>query len=195
MAQSIIHEDLNAAGQVTCFNANKSLFMAEWKHALVHCFTILYHRSVNVNDSTAIKWVQNIFYLFSDPRYFRAVQLFESFSLFSSFVFVIFIFQLITNCTVIYKYLSTSYNLRNSWWKVWVALKAERDGWAQPLWRDDHFQIRSLKLSSRVAAITFWSHDGHICQYTAVTQLDIQLTVLLPRRCGDPRGWEREVSE
>ena len=191
MAQSIIHEDLNAAGQVTCFNANKSLFMAKWKHALVHCFTILYYRSVNVNDPTAIKWVQNLFYLYSDPRYFRGgPQLFELLIKLSIVFFFCFSnpFKLRTfNC----KYLSTSY-LRNSFW---VALKAERDGWAQPLWRDDHFQIRSPELSSRVAAITIWSHDGHICQCTAVTQLDIPLTVLLPRGCDDPRGWEREVSE
>ena len=73
MAQSIIHEDLNAAGQVTCSIANKSLFMVEWKYALVDCFTALYYRPVNVNAPGAIKRVQNLFYLFSDPRYLRAL--------------------------------------------------------------------------------------------------------------------------
>ena len=44
MAQSIIHEDLNAAGQVTCFNANKSLFMASVQvrpRALFYSLTLL----------------------------------------------------------------------------------------------------------------------------------------------------------
>ena len=175
MALSIIHEDLNAAGQVTCFNANKSLFMAsDDKYAPVHRFIVLYYCPVNVNAPTAIKWVQNLspYFVIQDTLgqslYSTIVKIFFN-STFHCFCCLFVCFwksRTFINCTFIRKYLPTCFLtvLRNWWFEAWTD-RPDPYVWDQPLRRDGHLlQIRRPKLPKWVPAITIRSHDGHICQ-------------------------------
>ena len=157
--------------------------------------------------------------LFCDPRYLQAVPWFHNCSkkIFNStfHCFVVCLFVCFwksitfTICIVIRKYLPICFLTvwRNWWFEAWTD-EPDPYVWDQPLRSDGHLlQIRRPKLPRWIAAITIRSLDGHICQYTTMTQLAIWLTVLLPigrespvlwprgvRVNGrSPRGWDQEV--